>query len=85
MAVEVDVHRTTIMLPDELRRRAARVAQEEGISVGELVRRSLRESLRDRESAGEEDPLFADSVVVAGDAPSDLAAEHDRYLYEDEA
>ena len=85
MAVEVHVHRTTIMLPDELRRRAVLVAREEGISMGELIRRSLLESLREREAPAEEDPLFADGVVFAEEAPSDLAAEHDRYLYEDEA
>lgn len=79
------MHRTTIMLPDELRRRAHAVAREEGISVGELIRRLLVESFRDRGLVAEEDPLFADAAVFAGEAPSDLAAEHDRHLYEDEA
>jgi hypothetical protein len=73
------------MLPDELRRRAHTVAREEGISVGELIRRLLAESFRNRGSVAEEDPLFADVAVFAGEAPSDLAAEHDRHLYEDEA
>lgn len=77
--------RTTLMLPAELKRRAMARAAELGISFGELVRGLLEERLsRPGRDAGQ-DPLFADKAVYTGDAPADLSADHDRYLYgEDE-
>ena len=72
-------HRTTIMLPPELKRRAAKRAKERGVSFGELVRESLTAILTDAPVAA--DSLLADSAVFGGQTPRDLAAEHDRYLY----
>ncbi len=80
------MHRTTLMLPPELKARAQQRARELGISLGELVRRSieaeLSQSIDSRRAA---DPLFSDDAVYSGNAPSDLAARHDRYLYGDPA
>jgi hypothetical protein len=74
--------RTTIMLPPELKERAQRTARERGISFGQLLRESLEETLRrDSKSGFAADPLFADTAVFEGDAPADLAASHDVYLY----
>ena len=70
--------RTTIMLPEALRRRAASRAKQRGISLGELIRTSLDTALP---AASEEDPLFED-VIFDGPAPRDLAAKHDQYLYD---
>ncbi len=72
-------HRTTIMLPPELKRRAAKRAKEQGVSFGELVRESLTAALTG--AAEVEDSLLADRAVYRGKTPRDLAAEHDRYLY----
>jgi hypothetical protein len=76
------MHRTMIMLPSDLQRRARRLAQERGISLGGLIREAL---VRVLEAAGDDhrsnDPLFADDAVFTGDAPSDLARHHDQYLY----
>ncbi len=71
--------RTTIMLPETLRRRAAFRARQRGISLGELIRDSLDAALPGA-SYGH-DPLFED-VVFDGPAPRDLSAKHDKYLYE---
>jgi hypothetical protein len=71
--------RTTIMLPEELRRRAASRAKQRGISLGELIRDSLDTALPG--VSYEEDPLFED-VIFDDPAPRDLSANHDRYLYE---
>lgn len=74
--------RTTIMLPLDLKTRAARAAQERGISFGELVRRSLRSAIEAPPNRSDySDPLYADSVVYDGDTPADLASAHDGYLY----
>ena len=76
------MQRTTLMLPSDLKTRAQRRAKEMGISLGQLIRQALEsqltESRADRRTA---DPLFADSRVFSGEAPADLAADHDRYLY----
>ena len=72
------------MLPQDLKARAMRRAHERGISLGELLRECLIGALNEPgggDKAG--DPLFADSAIYDGAAPSDLAKEHDRYLYDE--
>ena len=71
--------RTTIMLPEALRRRAASRARQRGISLGELIRDSLDASLPG--VSYEQDPLFED-VIFDGPAPRDLSASRDKYLYD---
>jgi hypothetical protein len=71
--------RTTIMLPEALRRRAASRAKQRGISLGELIRDCLDTALPG--ASYEEDPLFED-VIFDGPAPRDLSAKHDKYLYD---
>lgn len=79
------MQRTTLMLPPDLKARAQQHARGLGISLGELVRRALESELTD---AGPDDRasdiLFADDAVYTGPGPRDLAAEHDRYLYDEE-
>ncbi len=74
------VERTTIMLPAQLKHRAHRLAAKLGISMGELIRESLREALN-RDRGDVEDPLYSDDASYPGPAPADLAADHDNYLY----
>lgn len=74
------VKRTSVMLPADLKARAMRTARERGISFGELLRRSLRAAVEDPATV-HDDPVFADDAVFDGPAPTDLAAEHDGYLY----
>lgn len=73
--------RTTVMLPETLRRRAALRARQRGISVGELIRNSLEEALPGASS--DQDPLF-EEAVFDGPAARDLSARHDKYLYDKE-
>lgn len=76
------MQRTTIMLPYALRIEAQRLAHEQGVSLGELIRQALLDLLRNkRDRSVDIDPLFADSAVWDDDAPVDLAANHDHYLY----
>jgi len=80
------MHRTTLMLPPELKSQAQKQARKLGISLGELIRRALAAELS---SAGRErraeDPLFSDGAVFRGQVPADLARDHDRYLYDEPA
>ena len=73
------MHRTTILLPDELRRRAVREAKALGISLGELIRRRLAGAGGDARS--EEVARFLARRPWDGAAPDDTAANHDLYLY----
>ena len=73
--------RTTVMIPDDLKIRAANRAKSEGISLGEFIRMSLEKALRDADRKYPDDPFLADDCVYEGDTPSDLAQNHDKYLY----
>ena len=77
------MNRTTIMLPEELKRQAQERAMATGISFGELVRRSLTATVSTPPPERREDPLFADSGIYLGEAPADLSKDHDGYLYAD--
>ena len=80
--MRVAMKRTTIMLPEALRRRALSRAKQQGVSMGKLIRDSLDAALSAMTHDAERDPLFED-VVFDGPAPSDGASHHDRYLYDE--
>ncbi|MBI5201662.1 MAG: hypothetical protein HY925_08770 [Elusimicrobia bacterium] len=61
-----------------MKRRVERAADARGISLGAYLREALVKSLT---SAGEKDPLIADSRIFTGKVPANLSAEHDRHLY----
>jgi hypothetical protein len=77
------MHRTTIMLPEDLKRRASKRARREGLSLAELIRTALEEKLAVRPSVAD-DPLWKalEPIDFPPDSPTDLAANHDDYLYE---
>ncbi len=77
------MNRTTIMLPEELKRQAQEHAMATGISFGELVRRSLTATVSTPPPQRTEDPLFTDSGIFLGEAPANLSKDHDQYLYSD--
>ena len=78
------MHRTTIMLPEDLRRRALRKAHELGISLGEYVRNCMDKDLQHPKKGNEKkrDPLF-DIKVWTGPAPRDGSTNVDKYLYDE--
>lgn len=77
------MHRTTILLPEDLKRRASKLAHREGVSLSELIRSALEEKLTARTSWAD-DPLWKalEPMDFPPDSPTDLAARHDDYLYE---
>ncbi|MBI3828568.1 MAG: hypothetical protein HY291_03575 [Planctomycetes bacterium] len=79
------MQRTTIMLPEDLKRRAMRRARELGISFGEFVRTCMEDELRPKKQdrAGERDPLYA-VPVHKGKVPADLSKNIDTYLYDED-
>lgn len=52
------MHRTTIYLPDELKRALTRIARREGRSEAELIREAVQEAVERRRAAAPRIPLF---------------------------
>ncbi|WP_131989245.1 ribbon-helix-helix domain-containing protein [Chthoniobacter flavus] len=77
------MHRTTILLPEDLRRRAETVAATRGLSLSELIRRQLEKVAgpASKPSSRRDDPLFKKLKPSSKATPRDLAANHDHYLY----
>jgi hypothetical protein len=77
IAFYIYMHRTTILLPDELYKSAGNEAKALGVSLGELIRRRLSK-------AGPNDqtrPAFFSRRAWRGEASEDLSANHDQHLY----
>lgn len=76
-------HRTTVMLPLELKSTVADLARELGVSFGEFVRRALEKEVASQTSSApnRHDPLLDDDAVFRGRVPKDFSQEHDLYLY----
>lgn len=72
--------RTSILIPDDLKRRAERYAREHEMSLAALVRSALQDKIRPTVPA--RDPIFSDDVVFEGETPPDLSARHEDYLVE---
>ena len=72
------MRRITILLPNEVHRRAEREAKALGISLSELIRRRLAV---DGEPATSERPRFFARQPWTGTGPTDIAENHDTYLY----
>jgi hypothetical protein len=75
--------RTTIMIPEDLKIRAARRANAVGISLGGFIRESLERALNSDGKVALDDPYLSDNSVYEDDIPTDLAQNHDNYLYGD--
>lgn len=74
------------MIPEELKATAQRYARRHGMSLGDLIRESLRQRLlRESSDSRAEDLLFTDLSVYEGAALNDLASGHDDYLYDEQA
>jgi hypothetical protein len=80
------MHRTTILLPEDLRRRAESAAASRGWSLSELIRRQLEKVAgpATNSHSRRNDPLFKNWKPSGKATPRDLAADHDRYLYGEE-
>ncbi len=82
--------RTTIMLPEDVKRRAMAEARKLKVSFADFVRQAVAERLPrqgsgvDRLKQRRQDPLFRllDRLpVVKGDRATNVAGNHDDYLY----
>ena len=90
------MHRTTILLPEELRASAEACARRKGISLAELIRRQLKAAVRQSKTSKaakaaaerRNDPLFLYYLgkgkhrELIDDTVTDAALNHDKYLAE---
>jgi len=72
------MHRTTILLPEDLYQSAGREARSMGVSLGELIRRRLAGSPKRNEPMRS----FFSRKPWTQEAAKDLSSNHDKYLYE---
>lgn len=76
------MHRTTILLPTELRQEAEILARRRGITLSELIRRQLGAAVKaPKPNQRSADPLFQPTQLMSAESPADLAVNHDNYLY----
>lgn len=77
------MNRTTVMLPGDLKLKAKRTAENMGISLGELIRLSLKIQIGAKNDIKQDDPFLSDIEVFSGPIPDDFSLNHDKYLYGD--
>jgi hypothetical protein len=73
--------RTTIMLPEALKRRVEEKATQMHISLGEFLRRAAEDFLDKENRRWVDDPLVTGSYVIDSPAPSFVSENVDHYLY----
>jgi hypothetical protein len=71
--------RTQLYLPGKLHRALKRAARQRGVSMAQLLREAAEEAVR-KQALVSMDPLEG-LIGAAQGEPTDLAEEHDRYLY----
>jgi len=86
MGTKVSEWRTQVYFPKELHRRVKALAQEQGISIAELIRRAVEHYLREYPKVGKEiemegDPLMGIVGAVRGIGVKDASIHHDCYIY----
>lgn len=76
------MHRTTILLPENLQREAEIFAQSRGVSLSELIRQQLQAVIKKKtRKKRSDDPFFKRFKPWEGLGPIDMAMNHDDYLY----
>ena len=83
------MHRTTILLPEDLKVSAEAHARQQGISLGELIRRQLGRATKSKKTRKRrDDPVFryyagkSSHPRPVKDRATDVALNHDKYLAE---
>jgi len=78
------MRRTTVMIPEDLKIRAARRANSAGLSLGGFIRESIERALKSDAAGTLDDPFLTDNAIYEGDTEVNLAQNHNIYLYEEE-
>jgi len=73
--------RTTIMLPEDLKKRVETRAHQMNLSLGQLLRGALEEFLQRDERSRIDDPLASGEYVITAPAPLHVSENVDKYIY----
>ena len=80
--------RTTIVLPPRLKQRATALARQRKVSFSEFVRQAVQKAVNETDqkpsSKAHRDRFWTDIPVFNGPGPTDIALNHDKYLYDEE-
>ncbi|MBA4105377.1 MAG: hypothetical protein C0485_06430 [Pirellula sp.] len=71
----------SVPLSDDVRRLAEIAAEESGLPLDQFVSLCIARTVTKRS----DDPMFANITAYEGDAPTDMAENHDEYLYGEDA
>ena len=69
-----------VSFPDDIRDLAELAAKQQGLSLDEFVRQCVVQTIGIPSVA---DPFYSDKAVFRDDGPTDMALNHDEYLYGD--
>ncbi len=75
-----DMHRMTLSLPEDLQRRAAKVARRRGMSFGQLIRQCLAREIALDQDVAKADP-FWDAPETFRSGSRHLSLRHDDELH----
>ena len=84
MGTKVSEWRTQVYFPEKLHRRVKAMAQEQGISIAEVIRRAVEHYLEGEypeETDWQDDPLLKIVGAAEGVGVRDASLQHDRYIY----
>ncbi|MBF0491746.1 MAG: hypothetical protein HQM15_03100 [Deltaproteobacteria bacterium] len=76
------MYRTTLVLPETLKRRVLQESSREKISFSEMVRKALEKYLLSKHHSAQEDSFFSNKILLEDEGPKDVSRFHDRYLSE---
>jgi len=74
------MHRTTLLLPEDLHRRAAKVARQRGMTLGLLIRQCLAREIALDQQDLIADPFWSEPPTFRS-GRKDLSTRHDDELY----
>lgn len=76
------MYRTTVLLPEELKKKVEYRARLSDVSLGEFVRKSLEQALSNKGlNSLRNDPFIMDKNIYSKDIGSDVSKRHDDYIY----
>ena len=75
------VVRTTIMLPENLKKKVEMTSKKMHVSLGEFLRIAAKEFIEREERKWLDDPLASGDYTITDPSPSNVSETIDRYLY----
>ncbi|NMB26345.1 MAG: CopG family transcriptional regulator [Firmicutes bacterium] len=82
MRKEQSMHRMQFYIEPELRDELESLAKQRNVPMAELIREAIRSYVIRERPPGKKDPLFnIIGMFKSSDGPSDVAINHDKYIY----